>query len=164
MPSEILKILFIINPIHEKRLGMKVKELIADSLDPALFEPTIVYSDFPGHARDLARKSLDKYHVIVAGGGDGTVNEIGSQLIHSNVILGVLPMGSGKGLARSLGIPLDIQKAIQTLNDLKIIEIDTGLANQFRFINMAGIGFDAVVDKYSCKFKLISNNGFRRMA
>ena len=145
MPSEKLKILFIINHMLEKRLGLKVKYLIVDSLDPSLFEPTIVYSDFPGHARDLARMNLDKYPVIVAGGGDGTVNEIGSQLIHSRVILGILPMGSGKGLARSLGIPLDMRKAIQTLNDLKVIKIDTGLANQFRFINIAGIGFDAVV-------------------
>jgi YegS/Rv2252/BmrU family lipid kinase len=145
MQSGISKILFIINRMLEKRIGIKVKELISDSLDPAQFEPSIVYSDFPGHARDLARKGLDRYHVIVAGGGDGTVNEIGSQLIHSKVILGILPMGSGKGLARSLGIPLDIRRAIQTLNDLKVIEIDTGLANHFRFINIAGIGFDAAV-------------------
>lgn len=145
MQSEILKILFILNPILEKRRGMKVKEMISNSLDPALFEPSIVYSDFPGHARELARKGLDRYHIIVAGGGDGTVNEIGSQLVHSKVILGILPMGSGKGLARSLDIPLDIQKAILTLNDLKVTEIDTGLANQYRFINIAGIGFDAVV-------------------
>ena len=145
MPSEKLKILFIINPMLEKRLGLKVQYLIADSLDPSIFEPSIVYSDFPGHARDLARRNLDKYHVMVAGGGDGTVNEIGSQLIHSKVILGILPMGSGKGLARSLGIPLDMRKAIQTLNDLNVIKIDTGLANQFRFINIAGIGFDAAV-------------------
>ena len=145
MQSKILKILFIINSILEKRCGMKVKELIADSLDPALFEPSMVYSDFPGHARELARKSMDRYHVIVAGGGDGTVNEIGSQLIHSKVILGILPMGSGKGLARSLGIPMNIRKSIQTLNDFNVIEIDTGLANQFRFISIAGIGFDATV-------------------
>jgi YegS/Rv2252/BmrU family lipid kinase len=145
MQSGILKILFIVNPILEKRLGMKVKDLVADSLDPSLFEPSIVYSDFPGHARELARKSLDRYPVIVAGGGDGTVNEIASQLIHSGVILGILPMGSGRGLARSLGIPMDIRKAIHTLNDFTVIEIDTGLANQFRFINIAGIGFDATV-------------------
>ena len=145
MQSEILKILFIINPMLEKRCGIKVEELISDFLDPAIFEPSIVYSDFPGHARDLARMGRDKYHVIVAGGGDGTANEIGSQLIHSNVILGILPMGSGKGLARSLGIPLDIRKSIQTINDLNVTEIDTGMANQFRFISIAGIGFDALV-------------------
>jgi len=145
MPSEILKILFILNPILEKRRGIKIQELISDSLDRARFEPSIVYSDFPGHARELARNGLDRYQIIVAGGGDGTVNEIGSQLVHSRVILGLLPLGSGKGLARSLGIPLDIRKAILTLNELKIINIDTGLANQFRFINMAGIGFDAAV-------------------
>ena len=145
MPSEILKILFIINPILEKRRGIKVKQLISNALDPALFEPSIVYSEYPGHARDLARDGLDRYRVMVAGGGDGTVNEIGSQLIHSKTILGILPMGSGKGLARSLGIPLDIRKALQTINDLKIMKIDTGLANQFRFINMAGIGFDAAI-------------------
>jgi diacylglycerol kinase (ATP) len=145
MPSEIAKILFIINPLLEKRLGIKVENLVADCLDTSLFEPTLVYSDFPGHARELARKSLDRYQVIVAGGGDGTINEIGSQLIHSRAILGILPMGSGKGLARSLGIPMDIPRAIQNLNDFNLIEIDTGLANQFRFINIAGIGFDAKV-------------------
>ncbi len=145
MHSEISKILFIINPILEKRLGIKLKDLLADCLDPTLFDPSIVYSDFPGHARELARNNAGSYQVIVAGGGDGTVNEIASQLIHSGVILGILPMGSGKGLARSLGIPMDIRRAIQTLNDFRVIEIDTGLANQFRFINIAGIGFDAHV-------------------
>jgi YegS/Rv2252/BmrU family lipid kinase len=145
MQSEISKILFIINPILEKRLGVKIKDQVADFLDPALFEPSMVYSDFPGHARELARANLDRYHVIVAGGGDGTVNEIASQLIHSGAILGILPMGSGKGLARSLGIPMNLRKAIQALNDFAVIDIDTGLANQFRFINIAGIGFDAAV-------------------
>lgn len=140
-----LKVLFIINHMLEKRLGLKVQDLIADSLDPSLFEASMVYSEFPGHARELAGENVDKYQVIVAGGGDGTVNEIGSQLVHTDVILGILPLGSGKGLARSLGIPLDIRKAIQTLNDFNVIEIDTGLANQFRFISIAGIGFDAAV-------------------
>ncbi len=145
MQSEILKILFIINPILGKRLGINVKGLIAETLDPALFEPAILYSDYPGHATELARQNLDRYQVIVAGGGDGTINEIASQLIHTDVILGILPLGSGKGLARSLGIPMDIKKAIQTINDFTVMEIDTGMANQYRFINIAGIGFDARV-------------------
>lgn len=145
MQSAKSKILFIINPMLEKRLGAKVEDLLADFLDPVLFEASIIYSDYPGHAGELARKGLHKYQVIVAGGGDGTVNEIASQLTHSAVILGILPMGSGKGLARSLGIPMDIRKALQILNDFTVIEIDTGLVNQFRFINMAGIGFDAAV-------------------
>jgi diacylglycerol kinase (ATP) len=145
MESEISKILFIINPLLEKRLGTRVKDLVDENLDPGLFEPSIVYSVHPGHARELALENMDSYQVIVAGGGDGTVNEIASQLVHSGVILGILPLGSGKGLARSLGIPLDIRKAIHILNDFSVIEIDTGLVNQFRFINMAGIGFDAAV-------------------
>ena len=139
------KILFIINTLLEKRSGVRIGHLLADFLNPVLYDPRIVYTDYPGHARELARKNLDKYQVIVAGGGDGTVNEIASQLVHSGVILGILPMGSGKGLARSLGIPMDIRRAIQTLNDFNVIEMDTGLANQFRFINIAGIGFDAAV-------------------
>jgi diacylglycerol kinase (ATP) len=145
MLSKKWKILFIINALLEKRLGFKVEHLLADFLDPVLYDPCIVCTDYPGHARELARKYLDQYHVIVAGGGDGTVNEIASQLVHSGVILGILPMGSGKGMARSLGIPMDIRRAIQTLNDFNVIEMDTGLANQFRFINIAGIGFDAAV-------------------
>jgi diacylglycerol kinase (ATP) len=139
------KILFIINAMLEKRLGVAVEQQIADFLDPVLYDPCVVHTDYPGHARELTRKNLDNYQVIVAGGGDGTVNEIASQLVHSDVILGILPLGSGKGLARSLGIPMNIRRAIQTLNDFNVVEMDTGMANQFRFVNIAGIGFDAVV-------------------
>jgi YegS/Rv2252/BmrU family lipid kinase len=146
MPSALLEILFIINPMLERRLGFRIGDLLSDALDPALYaDPAIVYSEFPGHARDLALQNQDKYHVIVAGGGDGTVNEVASQLTHTGVVLGILPMGSGKGLARSLCIPMDIRKAIHTLNAYRVMEIDTGLANRFRFINIAGIGFDATV-------------------
>jgi diacylglycerol kinase family enzyme len=145
MSSEKSKILFIINAMLEKRLRVTVGDLIGETLDPALYDPSIVYTECPGQAQELARESMNHYQVIVAGGGDGTVNEIASQLIHSEVILGILPMGSGKGLARSLGIPMDLRGAIRTLNDFNVIEMDTGLANQFRFINIAGIGFDAAV-------------------
>jgi diacylglycerol kinase family enzyme len=146
MHAASLKILFIINPLLERTLGFRVGDLLRELLDPALYpDPAIVYSEFPGHAKDLARRYRDKYQVIVAGGGDGTVNEIASQLIRSGVVLGILPMGSGKGLARSLHIPMDIRKAIYTLNAYRVLEMDTGLANQFRFINIAGIGFDAAV-------------------
>ena len=145
MHSGILKTLFILNPILEKKSGKNVSGLITEHLDPARFDPTILYSEYPGHAGVLARQNVAKYHLIVAGGGDGTINQVARSLVHTETMLGILPLGSGKGLARSLGIPLNIKEAIKVINRLFTARLDTGLVGTHRFINIAGIGFAAEV-------------------
>ena len=140
-----LKALFIINPILEKKTGKNISGLIGRYLATGRIEPTIIYSDFPGNAKDLAEHNVGKYQVIVAGGGDGTINEVSQSLINTETILGILPLGSGKGLARTLGIPMDIINAIKTINELNTVRIDSGMAGNHRFFSIAGIGLAAEV-------------------
>ena len=145
MHSDKIKTLFIINPILEKKRGENVSRLISEHLDHVRFDHRILHSEYPGHTRVLARENAGKYQLIVAGGGDGTINQVIHSLVYSDTMLGILPLGSGKGLARSLGIPLNIRDAINTINKLNIARMDTGVAGKHRFINIAGIGFAAEV-------------------
>lgn len=140
-----IKTLFIIHPILEKKARKNISGLITEHLDHERFDPTILYSEYADHAGILARENVGKYNLIVAGGGDGTINQVAHSLAHSETILGILPMGSGKGLARSLGIPLHLKDAIKIINRLVIKRIDTGQAGTHRFFNIAGIGFAAMV-------------------
>ena len=145
MYSERLKTLFIINPILKKKLRTSVSDLIITHLNPDRFDPTILYSEYVGHAIILASQNVEKYHLIVAGGGDGTTNQVAHSLVHTDTLLGILPLGSGKGLARSLKIPMNLSKAIRIINRLDFARIDTGMVHMHRFINIAGIGFAAEV-------------------
>jgi len=145
MQSGKIKALFIINPILEKKRGKNIAGLISENLDPDRFEYKIVHSEYHGHTLVLARENAGQYNLIVAGGGDGTVNQVANALVHSETLLGILPLGSGKGLARSLGIPMKLKGAIQTLNELNTTRIDTGRVGTYRFFNIAGIGFAAEV-------------------
>lgn len=145
MHSGKIKTLFIINPILEKKAGNNVFRVIHEDLDTDRFDHRILYSEYPGHARQLAKENAGEYDVVIAGGGDGTVNEVAYGLVHSQTVLGLLPMGSGKGLARSLRVPLNLRKAIAIINRFMVVRIDTGRVNHHRFVNIAGIGFAAEI-------------------
>lgn len=113
-------------------------------LDSGKFNATYFFTDGPGHAYDLAADLVNRdADVLVAVGGDGTINEVASGLGESGKIMGIIPYGSGNGLARSLKISLDERRAIQTLNKFNPVRIDSGTFNERNFFNMAGIGFDA---------------------
>ena len=135
--------MFIINPISGGKKKDEVPGQIDKHLDKALFEPTILFTNGVAHARKMAANAIGKYDVVIAVGGDGTVNETASGLVGSNVTLGIIPCGSGNGLSRFLHIPMDIEKSIQTLNKLQIEAIDSAEANGQPFFNIAGMGFDA---------------------
>ncbi|MCD8539420.1 MAG: hypothetical protein LRY55_06370 [Leadbetterella sp.] len=81
---------------------------------------------------------------FVVGGGDGTVNEVGSLLVKSGARLGIIPLGSGNGLARDLGLPMNADKALEVIRKGKVRDIDAGLLNERPFFCTAGIGFDAL--------------------
>jgi YegS/Rv2252/BmrU family lipid kinase len=95
--------------------------------------------------------------VVVAVGGDGTVNLIGSSLIHKNIPMGIIPTGSGNGLARHLGIPMSIEKAVAKLLQPEIMRIDAGKINEYFFFCTCGLGFDAIVAN---RFAGLKNRGF----
>lgn len=110
-------------------------------------EATIVFTKGVAHAREVAKEAIDNYDMIVAVGGDGTVNEVSSALVGSNTVLGIIPCGSGNGLSRFLGISMDIKESIKGLNAADEKMIDSAEANGMPFFNMAGMGFDAHISE-----------------
>jgi diacylglycerol kinase (ATP) len=141
------KALFIINPVSGGKKKDQVPALVQKNLDISLFEPTIVFTNSAMHASELALEAVGKYDYVVAVGGDGTVNEIASSIVGTDTALGIIPFGSGNGLARFLGIPMDTGEAIKTLNTGKVELIDSGKINGQYFFNMAGMGFDAHISE-----------------
>ena len=100
----------------------------------------------PGDARRLAREAADGgFDVVLSVGGDGTANEAAAGLMGSSTALGIVPMGSGNGLARALRIPLRPAPALRALGDAVVRRMDVGLVNGRPFLNVAGAGFDAMV-------------------
>lgn len=139
------KILFIINPKSGTKGKHDIPGLIEKHLDHEIYEHDNIFTQYAGEAIELSAKHKDNYHMIVAVGGDGTINEVASPLVNSNTILGIIPRGSGNGLARHLRIPRIPRKAIELLNQKCTVEIDTITLNDKLFLNVAGVGFDAHV-------------------
>jgi diacylglycerol kinase (ATP) len=138
------KICFIINPVSGIGKQKKVELLVERYLDKIRYDFVVLYTDAPKHASVLAKEASEKgYDAVVAVGGDGSLNEVAKGLIGSNTKMGIIPAGSGNGLARNLNIPLDLKKAIQVINNYNTTKIDTGTLNGEPFLNVAGIGFDA---------------------
>ena len=128
------KIAFIVNPVSGRRKLVNLEELIKKGIDQSRFEFSVHYTNSAGHASQLAKLFVEqKTDIIVAVGGDGTVNEIGTQLIDTDIALAIIPGGSGNGLARHLGIPLSAEKAISLINTGKLSRIDTAKVNQKNF-------------------------------
>ncbi len=108
------------------------------------------YTNHPGHATELASEAVGKFDIIVAVGGDGTVNEVALGLIGTSTPMGIIPMGSGNGLARDLGISMNVKDCTRSLIEGKVQQIDVCRINNQRFLCTSGIGFDAqVADKMS---------------
>ena len=140
------QILFIVNPISGTQGKEAILKQIEEKINKNLFEVTICKTKYAGHAFDIASEAV-KEHVdfVVAIGGDGTINEIGRALIHTNTAMGIIPCGSGNGLARHLRIPMDVSKAIDIINEAHVRAIDYGLIAGHPFFCTCGVGFDAFV-------------------
>ena len=140
------KILFIVNPISGGKSKKNLPEQIVKNLDPKLFLPELFYTSLKLNAREITLKAIEeKFEIIIAAGGDGTMNQVAQCLINTDIIMGILPMGSGNGLARHLHIPLSASKAIAFINKLKYQRIDTIKVNDQYSVNCIGMGFDAFV-------------------
>ncbi|WP_282035579.1 diacylglycerol/lipid kinase family protein [Saccharicrinis aurantiacus] len=137
------RLLFLINPVSGIGKQRTIEKLIESELDKNKVQADVAYTQYKGHARELAAGAVDDYDVVVAVGGDGTVNEVASRLVGTDTALAIIPAGSGNGLARYLQIPLRAQKAVQALNYINLRKIDTLKVNQFCSVNVAGVGFDA---------------------
>ncbi len=146
------KMLFIINPISGGKNKDRFETIAQQYLDYRLFSPEFVFTQGPNHAEKLAREGLTKkFDYITAVGGDGTINEVAKALLGTETPLGIIPEGSGNGLARALHIPLEKKDALILLNRLAVKEIDAGFINGIPFFNMAGMGFDALISSRFAK-------------
>ena len=140
-------LLFIVNPISGIGRQKKIETFLEQTIDRGLFDYTVRYTERIHHGTDLAKEAVEQgcFDAIVAVGGDGSVNDVVSGLVGSNLALGIIPCGSGNGLARNLKIPLTPTHAIEAINHYKIAEIDTIYLNDRVVASIAGIGFDARV-------------------
>jgi YegS/Rv2252/BmrU family lipid kinase len=106
----------------------------------------VLWTQRRGHAETLAREAVrEGVGLVVAAGGDGTVHEVASGLLSAEAALGILPCGSGNGLARALGMPLDLRRACRALLTARVRRIDAGRVNARPFFATAGVGLDALV-------------------
>ena len=140
------KIVFIINPISGTHSKDEIPDLIEQRLDHDLYDYEIQLTGYAGHAAEIARQCAERQvDVVVAVGGDGTVNEVARSLTHSQTALAIMPCGSGNGLARHLCIPMDMKKALGLINACNIETFDYGVINDLPFFCTCGMGFDAFI-------------------
>ena len=140
------KIVFVVNPISGTQGKKAILRWIDELLDRSIYDYSIVKTEYAGHATQIAAMAVkENVDVVVAIGGDGTINEIGRALVHTETALGIIPCGSGNGLARHLRIPMEPKAAIDVLNRGSRLCIDYGKINNIPFFCTCGVGFDAFV-------------------
>jgi len=145
------KIFLIINQYAGHKEGAKAIETVIPYLKKNGYLVEYSFTNHPGHATELASKAAnDGFDLVVAVGGDGTVNEVARGLIGTKTPMGIIPMGSGNGLARELGISMNMSKSARALVEGENLQLDVCKLNEQRFFCTSGIGFDAMIaDKMS---------------
>lgn len=142
------KILYIVNPISGTQRKKGIQKLVTELTDKEKFDVHVSATQYAGHATELTKHAVrDGFDVVVAVGGDGTVNEVGRALVGSSTALGIIPCGSGNGLARHLQIPLNPSQAIDIINLCVIHQLDYGTINDRPFFCTCGVGFDAFISE-----------------
>lgn len=136
---------FIINPVSGIGKQVGIEQTIKTSLDASRFNVQVLYTQAPKDGTRLALEAIKTCDIIVAVGGDGSVNDVAKALIHTDKILGIIPSGSGNGLARHLGLSLNIKEALNRLQNGVVTAIDTLAINDKPCVSIAGVGFDAEI-------------------
>lgn len=151
------KIAFVVNPISGTQGKEQILKWVSEKLDKEKYIPEVIYTERAGHAVEIAaQQAQEGAFAVIAIGGDGTINEIARSLVHTDTALGIIPCGSGNGLARHLQIPMEAKKAIDIINGGNIDIIDYGTINDVPFFCTCGVGFDAFV---SLKFSQAGKRG-----
>lgn len=140
------RIFLIINNFSGHHLGERAVETVIPVLLKNGYQVEHAFTQYPGHATELASKaSFEGFDLVVAVGGDGTVNEAAQGLLGTATPLGIVPVGSGNGLARELGIPINMHKSALVLVRGMNRQIDVWKINNQRFFCASGIGIDALI-------------------
>ena len=147
---------FIVNPISGINEKESVVKAVEETIDREKYDFSILSTLYAGHAEEIARMAANEgVDIVAAVGGDGTINEVGRALAHTETAMAVVPCGSGNGLARHLRIPINPMKAVKVINEGQEEKIDYGIIDGHPFFCTCGVGFDAFV---SLKF---ANSGKR---
>jgi YegS/Rv2252/BmrU family lipid kinase len=145
------KIKLVVNPkAGQSKMRRKILDIVEEIFKRSGKYYQIEFTQNKGDATRIAQEALEcGYELIVAVGGDGTINEVATALIFTPGLLGIIPTGSGNGLARELAIPLNITKASELIGKArgKVKELDAGRVNQQYFFATLGVGFDAYIAK-----------------
>ncbi len=150
------KVCFIINPVSGTGSWKGIEQDIMAYIDPS-FRIVVYYTEYAGHAIELANDAAATCDVVVAVGGDGLMNEVARGIMGTKAALGIVPAGSGNALARHLHIPLTHKGAIECINKMHIVTIDTATMNDEDFFAVCGTGYDALVAN---KFAESTKRGF----
>ena len=151
------KTVFIINPIAGNRTQRNLKEKILKLIDHSFPETCFFETGKQGEATIIVKEKVKEgIKRFVAVGGDGTVNEVAQGLVNTEAAVGIIPTGSGNGLARHLGIPLNLPGAIDLLRNARPVAVDYGILNGTPFFCTAGLGFDAMIGH---EFSLVGKRG-----
>lgn len=149
------RLTLIINPISGTLSKKGVARWVPEHLRRMGFDVDVEFTRCPGDATRIAREAADAGAFgVLACGGDGTVNEVATGLIGTDTALGILPAGSGNGLARHIGIPIDIRRSLRIIGESHIEACDYGTVNGRPFFCTFGVGFDAAVShRFSLKHR-----------
>lgn len=151
------KYAFVINPNAGVKKKLNIETFIALHFPKSLSYDIIIWEDADDITPISKQIQQNQYQFVIACGGDGTVNMVAALLVHTQIALGILPLGSGNGLARSNGIPMNLMKALDVIVKGKTELIDSGTINTHPFFCTAGIGFDALI---AHKFAESTKRGF----
>ena len=138
-----MKVILIVKPIGSFRLK-QLRKILEATFDKKKDSFDIYVSIKKGYSTTLTQKALEeKADVVVACGGDGTINEVARELVETEVALGIIPLGSGNGIARHYKIPFDLSKAIQLIQKNRTTVMDVGVVNGHYFFGNMGCAFES---------------------
>lgn len=142
------KVTIIINPVSGANSFNEVKKAVIDFFEDQSYHFEIIETKGKDDAYNIAKQAiLNESKLIVSVGGDGTINEIINAIANTNTCMAIIPNGTGNLLATSLGIPIDINKALKLISENNRKKIDLGKINGHYFSIIAGCGFDAAIMK-----------------
>lgn len=140
-----MKTLFVINPRSGRQHNL---DRLRTCIHMNFPDARIMLTEYAGHATEIATAAVkENYGAVIVAGGDGTINETACGLLHTQTALGIVPKGSGNGFARGIGMPMNTEEAIASLQHARFRLCDVGMVNDQYFINVAGVGIEAEIAK-----------------
>ena len=140
-----MSVAIVANPLAGRGRGAKIAQATKELLTAQKVDFQLLFTEHPGHAIELAHEASKNRELVAALGGDGTCREVLEGIWTSSATLGIIPGGTGNDYARGLGVPRQIEPALEALLQGQEVALDVGLENETVFGQMASIGFSADV-------------------